>query len=242
MEKAKIAFTACLIMISFAACSNVQNSNNQSEEPMNSGVAEIIDSTENAYTQISQDEAYQLMNSGNNIIILDVRSKEEFDEGHISKAINFDVDTITEESAKQILPDNKQTILVYCRSGRRSKIAAESLAEYGYTDVREFGGIDTWPYDIVKDDNEDSFSNTTLIISVDSDFADEDMDSLCAKYKLEVIYDYENFNMYAVKTKTELSADSFEKLIVALSEEDGILQVEKDGVMTLDEEEIDQHE
>ena len=73
--------------------------------------------------------------------------QEEYDAGHIPGAVLLPYTQI-EEKAEQMLPDKAQLILVYCRSGRRSKIAAEALAELGYTNIREFGGIIDWPYEV----------------------------------------------------------------------------------------------
>ena len=101
------------------------------------------------YQQITQDEAKQIMDSGTAHIILDTREQEEFDEGHIPKAILIPYTEI-EEKAEEMLPDKDALILVYCRSGRRSKIAAEGLVELGYSNVKEFGGIIDWKYEVVK--------------------------------------------------------------------------------------------
>ena len=101
------------------------------------------------YEQITAEEAKKIMDSGEEHIILDTREQDEFDEGHIPGAILIPYTEI-ENKAEEILPDKDKLILVYCRSGRRSKIAAESLAKFGYTNVKEFGGIIDWPYEIVK--------------------------------------------------------------------------------------------
>ena len=101
------------------------------------------------YQQISQEEAKQLMDSETGYIILDVRTDEEYAEGHIPGAVLIP-DYEVAERAEAELPDKGQLILVYCRSGNRSKKASEALAELGYTNVKEFGGINTWPYDIEK--------------------------------------------------------------------------------------------
>ena len=90
------------------------------------------------------------MDSEKDRIILDVRSREEYDQGHIPGAILIP-DTEIEAKAADLLPDKDQLILVYCRSGRRSKLAAQSLADLGYTNIREFGGILDWPYEVVQD-------------------------------------------------------------------------------------------
>lgn len=94
------------------------------------------------YTSISQDEAVQMMKD-DNAVILDVRTIDEYNELHIRGAICIPVDTI-DESISDFLPDTGQVILVYCRSGNRSRQASEKLAALGYTNVYEFGGINTW--------------------------------------------------------------------------------------------------
>ena len=91
----------------------------------------------------------KIMDSGEEHIILDTREQDEFDEGHIPGAILIPYTEI-ENKAEEMLPDKDKLILVYCRSGRRSKIAAESLAKLGYTNVKEFGGIIDWPYEVEK--------------------------------------------------------------------------------------------
>ena len=101
------------------------------------------------YEQISGAEAKTLMNSESGYIILDAREQYEYDEGHIPGAILIPYDKIADRAEKE-LPDKSQLILVYCRSGRRSKIAAEELVKLGYTNVKEFGGIIDWEYEIVK--------------------------------------------------------------------------------------------
>lgn len=101
------------------------------------------------YEQISAEEAKKIMDSGEEHIILDTREQDEFDEGHIPGAILIPYTEI-ENKAEEMLPDKDKLILVYCRSGRRSKIAAESLSKLGYTNVKEFGGIIDWPYEIEK--------------------------------------------------------------------------------------------
>lgn len=97
---------------------------------------------------IEPEEAYHLMQSEQEYTILDVRTPEEYREGHVPGAIVLPYDEITQEKASAILPDKAQLILVYCRSGRRSKIGAQTLIDLGYTNVQEFGGIIDWPYEI----------------------------------------------------------------------------------------------
>ena len=101
------------------------------------------------YEQISQEEAKNILDSGEDYILLDVREQYEFDEGHIPGAILIPHEQITEK-AEEMLHQKDAQILVYCRSGRRSKIASEALAKLGYTNIKEFGGIIDWPYETEK--------------------------------------------------------------------------------------------
>lgn len=101
------------------------------------------------YVNITAEEAKEIMDTEEGYVILDVREQDEYDAGHISGAILIPYTQI-EAKANEMLPDKDQLILVYCRSGRRSKIAAEALAELGYTNIKEFGGIIDWPYEVEK--------------------------------------------------------------------------------------------
>ena len=120
--------SALLCIFSFVGC-------NQKETTM-----------KNTYEQITPAEAKGIMDTEQNYIILDVRTEEEFAEGHIAGAILIPDYEITEK-AESVLTDKDQQILVYCRSGRRSKNAASQLVELGYSNVKEFGGIIDWPYE-----------------------------------------------------------------------------------------------
>ena len=86
------------------------------------------------YQQITQEEAKEMMDT-QEVIILDVREQDEYDSG------------IDEDTAAKVIPEKDSTVLVYCRSGNRSKTASSALAELGYTNIYEFGGINTWPYE-----------------------------------------------------------------------------------------------
>ena len=101
-----------------------------------------------SYRQISMDEAIKLMESESDYIILDVRTAEEFAAAHIPDAINIPNESISDKEIPE-LPDSEQLILVYCRSGNRSKQASEKLAAMGYSNVVEFGGINSWPGETV---------------------------------------------------------------------------------------------
>ena len=102
------------------------------------------------YRQITMEEAVAMMAEESDYVLLDVRTPEEFAQAHISGAINIANETIGTEEIPQ-LPHKDQRILVYCRSGNRSKQASEKLAAQGYSNIVEFGGINSWPGEIVTD-------------------------------------------------------------------------------------------
>ena len=102
------------------------------------------------YRQVNMDEAITMMEEESGYIILDVRTPEEFAEKHIPGAINVADETIGTDEIPE-LPDKDQLILVYCRSGNRSKQASEKLAALGYTNIVEFGGINDWPGETVTE-------------------------------------------------------------------------------------------
>ena len=102
---------------------------------------------ENSYQQITQEAAKEMMDN-QEVVILDVREQHEYDSGHIPDAVLLPVGTITEDTAAAVIDDLDTVVLVYCRSGNRSKTASQALADLGYTNVYEFGGINDWPYEI----------------------------------------------------------------------------------------------
>ena len=104
---------------------------------------------ESGYRQVTAEEAIALMEKESGYIILDVRTAQEYSEKHIPKAVNIPNESIGTEEIPA-LPDKNQLILVYCRSGNRSKQASEKLAALGYTNVVEFGGINSWPGETVS--------------------------------------------------------------------------------------------
>lgn len=106
------------------------------------------DSTnQNSYEQITQEDAKKLMDTETDYIILDVRTKEEYEESHIVGAVCVPNETISDTEPVE-LKDKEQLILVYCRSGNRSKQASEKLVSLGYSNIKEFGGISTWEYEV----------------------------------------------------------------------------------------------
>lgn len=102
------------------------------------------------YKQISTEAAITMMAEETNYIILDARTAEEYAAGHIKNAINIPNETIGDEEISE-LPDKNQLIMVYCRSGNRSKQASQKLTNLGYTNIVEFGGINTWTGEIVTE-------------------------------------------------------------------------------------------
>lgn len=135
-----------ILLISFSGCKNNTETPLNTETTKTNKTTEMINMT---YEQISQNEAKMLMDTESDYIIIDARTQEEFDEGHIEGAILIPEYEI-EEKAPNLISDKNTLILVYCRSGRRSKIASEALVQLGYTNVKEFGGIIDWEYEIVK--------------------------------------------------------------------------------------------
>ena len=117
---------------------------------MFTGCAGTSNSQTNTYRSITMDEAVTMMAQETGYIILDVRRPDEFAAGHIPNAINVPNETIGTAEIPE-LPDKDQLIMVYCRSGRRSKEASEKLVKLGYTNIVEFGGILDWKGEIVTD-------------------------------------------------------------------------------------------
>ena len=111
------------------------------------GCGKQLENTKEAYQMISMEEAKKIMDEEDNIVILDVRTQEEYESGHIPGAICVPNENIEEEAIVE-LPDKDQKILLYCRSGNRSKQAAGKLAKAGYTNILEFGGIIDWDGEI----------------------------------------------------------------------------------------------
>lgn len=136
MKLTKILLVAALSCMLFAGCK-------ATDTEKEAGVT----MEKAAYQQISMEEAMELMKTEENYIILDVRSQEEYDEKHILGAVLVPNETIGTKDIPE-LPDKDQMILVYCRSGNRSKQAAEKLAALGYTNIIEFGGINDWPGEV----------------------------------------------------------------------------------------------
>lgn len=105
--------------------------------------------TEGTYQKITAATVKERLDKGEKLIIVDVRTKEEYDGGHIPNSLLIPYDEI-EKKAPALLPDKKAAIIVYCRTGRRSEIAAKALLGMGYTNVADMGGVNTWTYGLVK--------------------------------------------------------------------------------------------
>lgn len=131
-----------IIMLSLVACTNnseLQDAEKESQVGINDSV----------YQKISPKDAKEMLDENDSIVLLDVRTKEEYDEGHIPNSILLPVDNIRKE-AENVITDKDTIIFVYCRSGRRSKNAALELIDLGYTKVYDLGGIIDWPYEVEK--------------------------------------------------------------------------------------------
>ena len=150
----KIIIAAAVMLVLAATMTACAANSDKTTDPETNGELKIQESEimnkeqTNTYRQISMDEAVIMMQEESDYIILDVRRGDEFAEGHIPNAINVANEEIgTDEIAE--LPDKDQLIMVYCRSGRRSKEAAEKLVALGYTNIVEFGGILDWTGEII---------------------------------------------------------------------------------------------
>lgn len=109
----------------------------------------FADSGAASYQKITQEQAKEMMDT-QTVLVLDVREQSEYDDGHIPGAVLLPVGQIDQETAAALIPAKDAVVLVYCRSGNRSKTAAQALAQLGYTAVYEFGGINSWPYAVER--------------------------------------------------------------------------------------------
>lgn len=142
-------FKKSLLIVSFAlaamlaACGGAPSSSRASPPASSSAVEKA------EYRTLTAQEAKARMDSGDSIVVLDVRTEAEFEEKHIEGAVLIPNETIISEPPAE-LPDKDAEILIYCRSGNRSRQAAEKLIGMGYSNVYDFGGINSWPYDTVS--------------------------------------------------------------------------------------------
>jgi phage shock protein E len=132
--------SAFLLIGLLSGCSSVTNERSKESSPA---------SKKSSFTNITPEEAKKRLDSEKGIVLLDVRTKEEYDTGHIKGSILIPVDNLKEE-AENKLKDKDAPIFVYCRSGNRSTTAANILVNLGYKNVYNLGGINKWPYEVVK--------------------------------------------------------------------------------------------
>ncbi len=137
-----LLFTGALVFTT--GCANGSRSTDH-EEGIN-----VMTALTAQYRKISPQLAKQMMDSNDPVIIVDVRTEEEFNGGHIKGSLLIPNENITTNEKPSLLPNTEATILVYCRSGNRSAQAARKLVSLGYVNVYDFGGINTWPYELVN--------------------------------------------------------------------------------------------
>lgn len=136
---------SAILLLTVAGCTRTDS--DQSEE--SSPVKDVMTAITAQYTKISPYIAQEMMKE-EGVIIVDVRTQSEYESGHIRGAVLIPNETITEDDMPSVLPDKNQTILIYCRSGNRSAQAARKLVSQGYINVYDFGGINTWPGELVQ--------------------------------------------------------------------------------------------
>lgn len=146
--KAAAAMATMLAVLSGCGAAPTQ-AKPQTDGMQQSGTEEKQDTMNKAYHKITAEEAKKMMDEGG-VTIVDVRTEEEYREGHVQDAILVPNETISTEPP-EALPDKDAKLLVYCRSGRRSKDASDKLVDMGYQNVFDFGGIIDWPYDTVTE-------------------------------------------------------------------------------------------
>lgn len=163
-----------------------------------------------SYAQISQDDAKLMMQEDDGHIIVDVRRADEYAQGHISGAILIPNESITDTPPEE-LPDKNQIVLVYCRTGRRSKEASQKLADMGYVNVYEFGGIEDWTGEIVTEEASDNSCGEKAKLSFESfDGGGPDFTVLIAD---EGIVSYETEVKYHSSDHGEMTGSGFDKII-----------------------------
>ena len=142
------SFASIVSLAGLTGCfGEAADSNGNGNGNSNGSNATNDSSNSSSYQQVDAETAKELMDTENDYVILDVRTQAEYDQGHIPGAILIPRDTVA-TAAEDTLPNKDQLILVYCRSGNRSKQASQALVDLGYTNVIEFGGINNWPYEV----------------------------------------------------------------------------------------------
>jgi phage shock protein E len=149
IRKAAVLCLIALATFAFSACGMAEPMGKPMEKPAASASTNQGATAGAQYHKISPQEAKDRMEKNAKVIILDVRTKGEYTEGHIKNAINVPNESITTQQPQE-LPDKNAEILVYCHSGNRSRQASEKLVKMGYTKIYDFGGVNTWTYGLVK--------------------------------------------------------------------------------------------
>ena len=144
MDLKALGLGVLAVSLVFTSCAG--KSGKATETPSGTSLAPVVAE----YRKISPQDAKNMMDGDTPVIVLDVRTSDEFAQGHIPNAVLIPNETITSASRPANLPDSDAVILVYCRSGNRSAQAARKLVSLGYTGIYDFGGIIDWPYEIVK--------------------------------------------------------------------------------------------
>ena len=150
---ASVTYALAAALVLSGCATGSPNASSQGQDPSESSTqstSTIGQKTAGSYTQISQDEAKEMMGRSDGHVVVDVRRQDEYDAGHIPGAVLIPNESI-EANRPEKLPDLNQVILIYCRSGNRSKQAAQKLADMGYANVYEFGGIITWTGEVVTE-------------------------------------------------------------------------------------------
>lgn len=155
--KKTILFIFLSVSMLISACSNIDNTKSTEVGSQNSigsdSQSPVISDNKNTspakVTLLTAEEAKKRLDADKKIVIVDVRTKEEYIENHIPNALLLPVDTISEKAAT-VTPDKTKTYFIYCRSGNRSATAASMLIQMGYTSIYDFGGIIDWPYETVS--------------------------------------------------------------------------------------------
>lgn len=135
----RVIILAFALLLSMCGCGGIVTNESDSQK---------AETAKAAFKQITAEEAKTMMDEQDGILVLDVREQSEYDAGHIPGAVLLPVGSIDEESAAAVIPGKDAAVLVYCRSGNRSKKASKALVDLGYTKIYEFGGIIDWPYEI----------------------------------------------------------------------------------------------
>lgn len=146
MRKNIVLFAILLIgSLTLTGCSSIEQTTDETNNTSPS-----VTASASAYDKITAEDAKKMMDESKDVILLDVRTEEEYKESHIEGAILIPDYEVADKALEQ-LKDKDATILVYCRSGRRSALAAQALYDLGYTSIYDFGGIIDWPYDVVTE-------------------------------------------------------------------------------------------